>query len=584
MFKVVLLLALVALATAFSAERVNSFENRLGNDVYSAHPCNFNEDCGIHDFVRVGAASKDAAHTFTVWTRQNNFAAACPSMLMEVSDPASPKYGQHLTFEQIHELTYDAEALNAVHNFLTSHGIPEEARFEAPNGEYVVVTAPVELVERMFNTEMHTFNSVERESSLTRSEHYTMPAALSGLVHLVTGLNDFPMTALKTSVNRVKVTTKRQFGAGVVPNTIFKLYNMPNETDATPKADIALFESLGQSFSPSDLQQFQTAYNIPQQKVAKIIGPNSPSDCSTNPNNCAEANLDVQYAMALAQGAPMTYWSIPGQGDIFMEFIQEVAKDPSPPQVYSISYGGPESLNPHSSMTGFNNELCKLGLRGITMFVASGDDGVAGSQARGNPSMCGFNPDYPASCPYITSVGATMGPEIQKPEEVCQSDAGSIITTGSGFSAFFTQPSYQSAAVANWFATGKNIPPKSMFATGGRAYPDVSALGNAYNVVIGGQTYQLSGTSAACPVFAGMVTLINGDREVRGKSPLGFLNPLLYSIKYHAYNDITSGENNCAAGQGNPVCCQYGFTASKGWDAASGLGSLDFPVFAQETV
>jgi len=108
----------------------------------------------------------------------------------------------------------------------------------------------------------------------------------------------------------------------------------------------------------------------------------------------------------------------------------------------------------------------------------------------------------------------------------------------------------------------------------------LASLGNAYNVVIGGQTYQVSGTSAASPVFCAMVTLVNGDRETRGKSPIGFLNPVLYKIDKSVYNDITSGENQCCAGQGNPVCCQYGFTASKGWDPTTGFGSLDFPLFA----
>lgn len=64
----------------------------------------------------------------------------------------------------------------------------------------------------------------------------------------------------------------------------------------------------------------------------------------------------------------------------------QIARDRSAPQVYSISYGGPEALNPPSSMNIFNTELCKLGLQGKTFFVASGDDGVAGSQARGSAS------------------------------------------------------------------------------------------------------------------------------------------------------------------------------------------------------
>lgn len=88
------------------------------------------------------------------------------------------------------------------------------------------------------------------------------------------------------------------------------------------------------------------------------------------------------------QGAPLTYWSIPveGSGDIFLEFAQEIAADPEAPQIYSISYGGPEHLQSRTAMKRFNTELCKMGLRGMTVFVASGDDGVAGYEARGNPN------------------------------------------------------------------------------------------------------------------------------------------------------------------------------------------------------
>lgn len=123
-----------------------------------------------------------------------------------------------------------------------------------------------------------------------------------------------------------------------------------------------------------------------------------------------------------------------------------------------------------------------------------------------------------------------------------------------------------------------------MFNVSGRAYPDVAALGNSYIVIIGGQTYQLSGTSCSSPVFCAMVTLINGDREIKGKKPLGFINPILYSVPAGVYNDITSGENNCCAGQGSPVCCNYGFTAGPGWDPCTGFGSIDFPKFAAAIV
>jgi tripeptidyl-peptidase-1 len=69
-----------------------------------------------------------------------------------------------------------------------------------------------------------------------------------------------------------------------------------------------------------------------------------------------------------------------------------------------------------------------------------------------------------------------------------------------------------------------------LFHSTGRAYPDVAMLGHNYQVVIDGSTYTVSGTSAAAPVFAGFVTLVNNARLNAGKSPVGFLNPALYQI------------------------------------------------------
>lgn len=50
----------------------------------------------------------------------------------------------------------------------------------------------------------------------------------------------------------------------------------------------------------------------------------------------------------------------------------------------------------------------KLGLRGVTIVVSSGDDGVIASYARNhNTAYCGYTPDFPASSPFVTTVGAT---------------------------------------------------------------------------------------------------------------------------------------------------------------------------------
>jgi tripeptidyl-peptidase-1 len=361
-----------------------------------------------------------------------------------------------------------------------------------------------------------------------------------------------------------------------------KYYNITSNNIASPNANQSLFEiAVEQSFSNTDLVTFETYYNLPKNKITNIIGPDHPLDCIINPNDCGEANLDVQWIMAVAQNSPTTYWSVSASADDpFLEWITQIAATSNPPLVHSISYGSVESESDPASMQSFSNEVAKAGARGITVMAASGDDGVAGYIARGNKSNCGFSPSYPATVPYVTAVGATQGPEAGQPEIMCSSTTGGIITSGGGFSTVFTQPSYQATQVNNYLKNGPNMPPTNQFASNGRGFPDVALMGNRYNLNIGGRWVQECGTSASSPSFAGMVSLVNGLRISKGKSPLGFLNPLLYSINYDSFHDITQGVNNCCAAQTNPTCCQYGFTATKGWDPTTGLGTINFAQFA----
>lgn len=84
-----------------------------------------------------------------------------------------------------------------------------------------------------------------------------------------------------------------------------------------------------------------------------------------------------------------------------------------------------------------------------------------------------------------------------------------------------------------------------------------------------GQVEQIGGTSASFPEWASLISQINDYRISEGKSTLGFLNPALYSADYStSFYDITSGSNE--------GCNTNGFPAATGWDAATGLGSMNF--------
>jgi len=139
--------------------------------------------------------------------------------------------------------------------------------------------------------------------------------------------------------------------------------------------------------------------------------------------------------------------------------------------------------------------------------------------------------------------------------------------SGGGFSDYFKRPVYQAAAVPQYIhALGSTY--KGLYNTSGRGSPDVAAQGSRFEVVYKGNVVHVSGTSASTPAFAGIVSLLNDALLAKGRKPLGFLNPWIYSLGKYGLNDITTGSN--------PGCGTQGFNATKGWDPVTGFGTPDF--------
>ena len=87
-----------------------------------------------------------------------------------------------------------------------------------------------------------------------------------------------------------------------------------------------------------------------------------------------------------------------------------------------------------------------------------------------------------------------------------------------------------------------------------------------YFAFVWNQTFSsISGTSASCPLTASVISLINDALIASGKSPLGFLNPWLYSKGYKGFTDVTSGNTSS--------CGTSGFPVTKGWDPITGFGT-----------
>lgn len=187
-----------------------------------------------------------------------------------------------------------------------------------------------------------------------------------------------------------------------------------------------------------------------------------------------------------------------------------------------------------------------------------------------------FHPDFPAGSPYVTAVGGT---NFAVKSTIGEESAWSC--GGGGFSDTFAQPSWQASAVEAYFtkaAAAGVLPSSSLYNSTGRGYPDVAALGgqtNPYCVsTSGGSKFGgVAGTSASCPVVAGVFAQLNNLRLAAGKSSLGWLNPFIYS-NAECFNDVKDGSmNNCNAGTS-------GFAALSGWDPATGMGSPNYQCLA----
>jgi len=318
-------------------------------------------------------------------------------------------------------------------------------------------------------------------------------------------------------------------------------------------------------------QKFVT--NAPFQDVAKVVGTNVPKQ----PGD--EASLDVQYLRGVAPNVTTWFYSLKSFNfwNDLLVWTSEIANETSPPWVHSVSYGSQGNYPSDSYRERLNTEFQKAGLRGISIIFASGDDG-SGCSTGAKPCKCEMYPSFPATCPYITSVGATAFIDGNTGEE----KAVEAFLSGGGFSQEFPITKEQNTAVEAYLNSGVVLPPSCSFNASGRGTPDVSALGDIeFQVVQNGGVSLIGGTSASAPTFSAIITLLNEKLLNNNKPTLGFLNPWIYdtaSSHPDAFFDVVQGSNiisDCCRNTGNG-----GFLTAAGWDPITGVGTPNYQVLA----
>jgi len=385
-----------------------------------------------------------------------------------------------------------------------------------------------------------------------RTGSLTIPADLEAVVEGVFGLDNRPQAKahFRLRKNAPNVRPRAAAAVSYSPLQVAKAYGFP--TGATGSGQCIAVIELGGGYSESDLDSFFGNLGISTPKVTAVAvdgGKNSPTGQAGGADG--EVELDIEVAGAIAPAAQIAAYFAPNTDQGFIDAVTTAVHDAKlEPSIISISWGGPESSWTEQSRDALNSACQDASTMGVTVLVAAGDDGSSDGSTDGTPTV-----DFPAASPFVVACGGTKlaisGSAIGS-EQVWNELSANEGATGGGVSEVFALPTYQSSAKV----------PKAPNGFVGRGVPDVA--GNAdpesgYNVVVDGQQTVIGGTSAVAPLWAGLLALINQSLGTN----VGFVNAQLYAAQAEAtFHDITSGNNGT-------------YSAGKGWDACTGLGTPD---------
>jgi len=498
--------------------------------------------------------------------------------LLDLSTPSSTNYGKWLKHDAIiDQIAPSEESVKIVTEYVSSFGLATENVRVSRLRDMIHVKMPVKVANAMFNTEFAMFRSVvDRNALLPRiTAPYFLPDHVAAKVSLVDDIMRFPSIRepmISTTNQEVAVTGDDEFSSCgakcstfTTPDVLEKAYNFNKMSSATTGNSVSVAEFQYQYWDTKDLSAFSKACDVTVD-VDTTIGGNTEAICS-KVGGCVEALLDIEYIGAITNPVPLTVIYSPTYS--LLDWVDQVIAMDEPPLVHSVSYGNDEVQQTSTEyMESCNTQFQVAGTMGLSILFASGDQGVWGRSGVGST----YHPDFPAASPYVTAVGGTNFATKSVIGEESAWDCG-----GGGFSDTFATPSWQADVVSTYLtnaAAAGVLPSSTLFNSTGRAYPDVAALGgqtNPYCVsTSGGSKFGgVAGTSASCPVVAGIFTQLNDQRLAAGQPSLGWLNPLIYANPT-CFNDVTDGSmNNCNKGT-------TGFAAIAGWDPATGFGSPNF--------
>lgn len=551
--------------------------------------------------------SNDHTITLQIALKNARLEQTIDDLLDRMSDHFHPRFRPHLDDVEVAKLSQpEDETIQTVSAWLKGHGFKSSEMKWTPHQDWIrLEKVPLKKVEHMLDTTYSVYQHQDGEH-IIRTDHYSLPKHLHRHIDLIQPTTMFGRLRRhrsqvknfeKLSSSKTKALLDPQ-----IPNTCSDPYSVTNDclrqlyktegyqVEVPTSNMIGVTGYLGEVANYQDAQLFLKSQRMDQVgatfPIVTISGGQDTQQLDQDQidkQTGLEANLDIQTTLGITLPTSNIFWSTGGSppftpdlatpyntNEPYLDWLSYILGQPQAriPKVITTSYGDDEQTVPMSYARRVCLGFAALGARGVSVIFSSGDFGVGNSgfcYANSGQQPQAFLPTFPATCPYVTSVGAT---ENFFPEVAVSMDGPGGFNSGGGFSNYFPTPNYQKRDVDRYLRFLGPTTYQGLYNRTGRGFPDVSAQGAKYVIAWQSTFLTVGGTSASAPTFASIIALLNDYSISLGGPSLGYLNPWLYRDGYRGLNDIISGSSS--------GCNTTGFSAIRGWDPVTGLGTPNF--------